>query len=508
MDRKYILGIDIGTSGCKVVLVDQNGAVCGTSSAPYPLSRPQPGWTEQDPTDWWDGCVQALQAVVQLYAPSGEDIVGIGLSGQMHSLVILDDENRVIRPAILWNDQRTQQQCDELTEKVGGLEALLGETNNMMLTGYTGGKLLWLRENEPENFQRIRHILLAKDYIRWRLTGSFATDYSDASGTGLYNVRDHSWSAALLEEMELTEEVFPAVVSSTQATGILTVQAAEACGLRSGIPVFGGGGDAVLSLLGSGLTAPGGVSVTLGTSGVVAMPLEKCIDNLEGKLQVFCGASKDRWAAIGCTLSAAGSYHWFCNVFGTYEKHMETITGLDAYQELDREASEVPAGSGSLLYYPYLVGERCPIFRSDVRAAFLGADATMGKGYFARAVMEGVAFSLRQVYELMRTSGTPPAKEVVLCGGGAKSRLWRQIFADIFDMKVRISAGAAEGSAYGAALLAGVGAGLWESIEQAAETGTCIEEIQPCEEHREVYEKKYAQYCNSAACTVIKGMED
>lgn len=500
---KYILGIDIGTSGCKVILVDQNGTVCGTSTAPYPLSRPQPGWTEQEPADWWNGCVQALRALTEQHDAAPRDIVGIGLSGQMHSLVILDRQNRMIRPAILWNDQRTQQQCDELTEEAGGLEALLGETNNMMLTGYTGGKLLWLRENEPENFRQIRRILLAKDFIRWKLTDSFATDYSDASGTGLYSVRKHRWSAALLEKLGLTEEMFPEVVGSAEATGTLTAQAAAACGLPPGIPVFGGGGDAVLSLLGSGLTAPGSVSVTLGTSGVVAMPLEKCIDNPGGKLQVFCGTSKDRWAAIGCTLSAAGSYHWFCNVFGAYEKHMEAVTGRDPYQELDRAASEVPAGSGGLLYYPYLMGERCPVFRSDVRAAFLGADATMDKGYFARAVLEGVAFSLRQVYELMCSTGTPAAKEVILCGGGAKSRLWRQIFADVFGMKVRISAGAAEGSAYGAALLAGVGAGLWESVDRAAETGTCLEEIRPCAAHREVYEKKYAQYCKLAACTVI-----
>lgn len=500
---KFILGIDIGTSGCKAILVDQNGAVCGASSASYPLSRPQPGWTEQDPKDWWNGCIQAIRSLIEQHSAQASDIVGIGLSGQMHSLVILDEEDRVIRPAILWNDQRTQQQCVEITEEVGGLDALVRETNNMMLTGYTGGKLRWLCENEPENFSRIRRILLAKDYIRWCLTGSFATDYSDASGTGLYNVRNHQWSSVLLENLGLTKEMFPEVVSSFEKTGVLTQRAAEECSLPEAIPVFGGGGDAVLSLLGSGLTSPGSISITLGTSGVVAMPLKQCVDNPNGKLQVFCSSSEDRWAAIGCTLSAAGSYHWFCNVFGTYEKHMESVTGKDAYQELDKEASKAPAGSGGLLYYPYLVGERCPVFSSNVRAAFLGADASMDRGYFARAVLEGVALSLRQVYELMCSTGTPTAKEIILCGGGAKSQLWRQIVADTFGVKVRISAGAAEGSAYGAALLAGVGAGLWESVEQAADTGTCLEEIQPCEAHREVYEKKYVQYCEMAACTTI-----
>lgn len=505
---KYLLGIDIGTSGCKAVLTDKKGVVCGSATAPYDLSRPRPGWAEQEATDWWYGCVQAIRRLTAQCTDALESIAAIGLSGQMHSLVILDGKNRVIRPAILWNDQRTQSQCDWLTSEAGGMDGLLRQTNNMMLSGYTGGKLQWLREQEPENYRRIRHVLLAKDFIRWKLTGRFATDYSDASGTGLYDVRQHRWSKLLLEKLELREEVFPEVVGSTERTGCLSTQAAAACGLPAGIPVFGGGGDAVLSLLGSGLTSPDGISITLGTSGVVAVPLKRCIDNPGGKLQVFCGTSKDRWAAIGCTLSAAGSYHWFCNVFGTYEKQMEAITGADPYQALDREAAAVPPGSGGLLYYPYLMGERCPLFRSDVRAAFLGADATMNKGYFARAVLEGVALSLRQVYELLCETGTPKAREIILGGGGAKSGLWRQIIADVFGLKVRISAGAAEGSAYGAALLAGVGIGLWQSVEKAAATASYPEEVEPREENRRLYEKKYAQYCKLAVCTEINGMED
>lgn len=448
-----------------------------------------------------------MQAVRTLLTESNimaDEIVGVGLSGQMHSLVVLDAEFHVIRPAILWNDQRTGRQCEEITQCVGGLDGLLAETNNMMLTGYSGGKLLWLRENEPENYARICHVLLAKDYIRYRLTGMLCTDYSDASGTGLFDVRRQRWSEKLLAALDIPASILPPAVSSVEKAGVVTGAAAALCGIPEGTPVFGGGGDAVLSLLVSGVTDTDRLSVTLGTSGVVASPLRHCIDNPEGMLQVFCGTSDNRWAAIGCTLAAAGSYEWFCNAFGEHERTLARQSDADAYQLLDSLAAAVPAGSGGLLFYPYLNGERCPLFRSDVRAAFLGADATMGKGYFARAVLEGVIFSLRQVYELMRMAGTASASEIIVSGGGAKSKLWRQILANVFGLPVRIASGACEGSAIGAALTAGVGFGLWRSVEDAAALCHIGKPLFPQEALASTYEAQYAQYCNYAGYTAIK----
>lgn len=493
-DKNFILGIDVGTSGCKVILVDAAGSVRTSTVEAYPLAQPHPGWAEQEPRLWWEACCVACRRVLNAGVCHSEDIAAVGLTGQMHSLVALDDTMEPIRPAILWNDQRTTAQCREIQECAGGLEELLRYTNNIMLTGYTGGKLLWLRQKEPQNFARLHMVLMPKDYLRYQLTGVMMTDVSDASGTGLFDVHHRCWATGLLEKLDLSRQMFPPVCESPDRTGYVTASAAAATGLAEGTPVCGGGGDAVLSLLSAGIAQESRLGVTLGTSGVVAAPMGNYRPNPEGKLQMFCSTTPETWAAIGCTLSAAGSYHWFCQSMGTYELLRQQQEGIDAYVLLDEQARRAPAGCGGLLYFPYLMGERCPLFDADARGAFWGIDNTMSKGHFARAVLEGVAFSLRQVYDLIRSPDSPTPECIVVCGGGAKSKLWRQILADVFQLPVCTTGGAAEGSAYGAALLAGVSCGIWRSDEDAAAQCRLLTRLDPCPERREIYEKQYSRY--------------
>lgn len=492
--KNFILGIDVGTSGCKVILADRTGSVRASAVETYPMAQPRPGWTEQEPQSWWEACRAACRQVLSAGVCGAKDIAAVGLTGQMHSMVALDEAMEVIRPAILWNDQRTTEQCQEIQDLAGELDGLLGYTNNMMLTGYTGGKLLWLREQEPENFSRLRIVLMPKDYLRYRLTGTLMTDVSDASGTGLFDVRHRRWASALLEKLALPESVFPSVCESQDITGTVTEAAAAATGLAVGTPVCGGGGDAVLSLLSAGIARDDRLCLTLGTSGVVAAPIHSYRPNPEGKLQMFCGTAPNTWAAIGCTLSAAGSYDWFCRTFGSHELLRQQQEGVNAFNLLNEQAQTVPAGCGGLLFFPYLMGERCPLFDADARGAFWGIDSTMGKGHFVRAVLEGVSYSLRQVYDLIRGTENDTPECIVVCGGGSKSVLWQQILADVFQLPVCTSGGAAEGSAYGAALLAGVAGGFWRDTEEAAEQCSLLTRLEPCPERKGTYEKQYERY--------------
>ena len=488
-----IIGLDVGTSGCKVLAMDEGGSILGSLTEEYPLYAPHPGWSEQDPEDWWQGIVRGIRKILPRIG--GRRVCAVGLCGQMHGMVALDAEGNVIRRAILWNDQRTEKQCEEITRLAGGTDALLGYTNNRMLTGFTGGKILWMKENEPENYARTKIILNPKDYIRYRLSGEAITEVSDASGTGLFDVKGRRWSSELIRKIGLRMSLFPRAVESTDRAGTVSAAAAALTGLPEGTAISGGGGDAVISTTGLGLIRPGRVGITLGTSGVVAMSLPTYMENPGGRLQVSCNNAPGTYHAMGVTLSAAGSYQWFRNAFGDYERETGKKTGRSPFALLDEAAEKTASGSDGLIFLPYLTGERAPINDPSATGAFLGITARHGKGHFARAVMEGVAYSLRQVYELILSVNRDlKPDEIVLAGGGAHSPIWRQIFADIFNLPVRTVSGSAEGGSFGAALVAGVTAGVWSGLPETVKLIRPESETLPVGAHVPVYEKQYQKY--------------
>ncbi len=493
--KRYVLGIDIGTSGTKTILVDEQGRVAAAQTIEYPMETPKPGWTQQDPADWWQATVETIRKVLSKADVPAESIAGIGLSGQMHGMVALDAENNVVRPAILWNDQRTEAQCAEITEEAGGLDALLKLTNNRMLTGYTGGKILWMREEEPENFARTRVIFNPKDYVRFMLTGEIATEVSDASGTGLFDVKERQWSGELMDKLGLDRSLFPKCYESYEVAGHVTREVAALTGLREGLPVTAGGGDAVIQTTGQGLVRQGVLGVVIGTSGVVAMGLDGYKENKGGDLQVFCNNAKHLWHAMGVTLAAGGSYHWYRDALCAGEMAEAARTGRNVYDIMGEEAEKVQPGCGGLLFLPYLQGERCPHNDSDARGVFYGLGLEHGKGAMTRAVMEGVTFSLRDVSEkIYAMDASIKPEKVILSGGGAMSPLWRQIVADVFNLPVVTVSGSGEGGAYGAALVAGVGVGIWKDLQEAC--GLLVEETctLPKAENVEIYNKVYALY--------------
>lgn len=489
-----LIGIDIGTSGCKIMAVDEHCRILKAVTEQYPCYSPKAGWSEQEPEDWWTtGVCKGLKTIAA--AVTGSRIRAVGFSGQMHGMVALDRNGHPVRRAILWNDQRTEKQCEEITECAGGLDGLLSVTDNRMLTGYTGGKILWMKENEPENYEKTKLVLNPKDYIRFRLSGRACTDVSDASGTGFFNVRERKWSFGLIEKAGLKPSLFPPAVESTSLAGRVTKEAAAETGLPEGTPLAGGGGDAVISMVGLGLIKPGRIGITLGTSGVVAMNLPAFAPNPGGMLQIFCGNEPGTYSAIGVTLSAAGSYQWFRNIFGDWEAEEAKKKNGDVFTVLDHEAAAVPAGSEGLIFLPYLTGERAPLNDPDAKGAFLGITSRHAKGHFARSVLEGVAFSLRQVYELIeRMESRNPPKEIALAGGGAKSQTWRQIFADVFHLPVRTVYGGSEGGAFGAALVAGVTGGVWKDLSKTVPLLEPQSTALPKTENSHVYESQYAKY--------------
>ena len=493
MKDRCVLGIDVGTSGCKVLAVGESGGILASDVEEYPCYAPREGWSEQDPEDWWKGVSAGLRKVAA--ALGGREVAAVGLTGQMHGMVALDRSLRVVRRAILWNDQRTDRQCGEITELAGGPEDLLAVTNNRMLTGYTGGKVLWMKENEPENYVRTEFVINPKDYIRLKLCGEICTDVSDASGTGLFCVQERRWAAGLIRRVGLDPSIFPKAAESTEITGYVTKQAAEQTGIPPGTPVGRGGGDAVISTAGLGLARPGRVGITLGTSGVVAMGLPSFLPNPGGKLQVFCGNAPGAYSAMGVTLAAAGSYQWFRNALGDYEMQRAEAEGQSAFRLLDREAASAPPCAEGLIFLPYLYGERAPIHDPGAKGAFLNFTARHGKGHFARAVLEGVAFSLRQVYDLIGCTENRNPGEIVLAGGGAVSPLWRQIFADVFNLPVCTVSGSAEAGSFGAALVAGVTAGIWGSLEDTAAAVRFRSTTSPVPENVPAYEAQYRKYC-------------
>ena len=494
--KKYLLGIDIGTSGTKTILCDSEGAVVSSKTVEYPLETPHPGWTQQNPADWWNATVETIKAVVEKSKVDVKEIAAIGLSGQMHGMVALDEQNNVIRPAILWNDQRTEKQCAKIVELAGGEEALLALTNNKMLTGYTGGKILWMKENEPENYAKTKIILNPKDYIRFLLTGVLATEVSDASGTGLFNVKERRFSTELLEKLGISRSLFPETVyESSDVAGTVTKKVAEMTGLYEGLPVMAGGGDAVIQTTGSGLVRQGVLGVVIGTSGVVAMGLDGYKVNRGGALQVFCNNAPDLWHSMGVTLSAGGSFRWYKDTLCGDEDAEAKRTGKNVYAILDDEAEKAKPGCGGLLFLPYLSGERCPHADVSARGVFFGLGLEHTKGDMTRSVMEGVTYSLRDVYERIKEMDeTIVTDKIIVSGGGATSTLWRQIVADVFDLPVVTVSGASEGGAYGAVLVAGVGAGVWKDLNDAAKVLKEETRTLPDPETTAVYEKNFRLY--------------
>lgn len=481
----FVIGIDVGTSGVKGLLVDEEGKVRDSALVEYGMSTPRSGWAEQDPDEWWRASVQAIRKLVSEAGGKSGKVLALGLTGQMHSSVFLDRDHRVIRPALLWCDQRTRAEVDEITEAVG-FERLVKLTANRALTGFTAPKVLWLRNQEPENYRRLKHLLLAKDYLRFKLTGDRATDVSDASGMLLFDVVNRCWSDELIKLLDLDPSILPACFEGPEITGRVSGSAAAETGLAAGTPVVAGGGDQAAGAVGNGVVREGPVLVTIGTSGVVFAAAEKPAVDPEARLHSFCHAAPGLWHTMGVMLSAGGSLRWL------REGLRELRPALD-YEDFEEPAKNAPPACEGLVFLPYLTGERTPHFDAFARGSFSGISLKHGIGHLVRAVMEGVAFGIKDSVRLMAAAGTR-MEVVYLSGGGAKSRLWAGIVASALGLPIkRLSVD--EGPSFGAALLALVGAGAFKSPATAAASTLSIrDEIEPDPEAAKIYEGAYDRY--------------
>ncbi len=455
-----VLGIDVGTGGTRAIVIDGHGRVVASATEEHqPFASPQIGWAEQHPEDWWRASCIAIRKAIASANLKAEEIACIGFSGQMHGAVMLDEKGSVVRPALIWCDVRTEKQCRDLTAKIGQ-ERLIQLTCNPALANFTLTKLLWVRENEPENWKRVRAVMLPKDYVRFRLIGERATDMADASGTLLLNVAHRRWSQEMLQAAEIDKRLLPSLHESPDVCGKISSKGAAESGLRAGTPVVAGAGDQAAGATGMGIVASGTVSATIGTSGVVFAATDRPALDSRGRVHTFCHAIPGRWHVMGVTQSAGLSLRWFRDTFAT------TSSGVsEFYEELTAGAAKIPAGSDGLLWTPYLMGERTPHLDSNARGALVGVTASHTRAHIVRAILEGVAFSLRDTFTLFREMNVP-VTSIRLGGGGARSPLWRQIQADVYGHAVEIVE-AEEGAAYGAALLAGVGAGFWPTVDAA-----------------------------------------
>jgi len=464
---ELFLGIDIGTSGTKTLAVSPTGKILAEATSVYDVFHPKPLWSEQDPEDWWRATVQTVRAVMKKTKAKAADVKAIGLSGQMHGSVFLDRQGRVIRRAILWNDQRTAAECQEIETRAGGRRRLIKMVANPALTGFTAPKILWLRNHEPRHFERLAKVLLPKDEIRRRLTGEFATDVSDASGMLLLDVAKRNWSRTLLSKLELDAQLLARPYESEEVTGQLTRQAAGALGLTTNCVVVGGAGDCAAGAVGNGIVRRGVLSTSLGTSGVMFVHSDKVAIDPEGRLHTFCHAVRNKWHMMGVSLSAGGALQWFRNQLCAAEMAKARRGGGDLYDRLTEEAAAVPPGSEGLFFLPYLAGERTPHADPDARGCLVGLTLKHTRGHIVRAILEGVTYALRDSFEIIKQLGVP-VRQIRASGGGSKSKLWRQIQADTFGQKV-VSMTADEGPAFGVALLAAVGAGAFANIQEACD---------------------------------------
>jgi xylulokinase len=466
-----VLGIDVGTSGSRALLLGEDGRLLGSTTADHAaFQSPQAAWAEQDPEDWWRASQQAVRSLLATTRTSAESISAIGLSGQMHGAVLLDEAGAVVRPAIIWCDQRTEQECRWLDREVGAAR-LLELTANPALTNFTLTKLLWVRTHEPALWSRVRHVLLPKDYVRYRLSGEFAIDVADASGTLMLDVVGRKWSQEIMDAVGIDPAVLPRLFESPEVCARVSDGGAAATGLRVGTPIVAGAGDQAAGAVGMGITRPGTVSATLGTSGVVFAATDRPFLDPGGRLHTFCHAIPGRWHVMGVTQAAGLSLRWLRDQYGM------AGSGDRGYEEMVTEASAVPPGAEGVLWAPYLMGERTPHLDPNVRAALVGVAASHTRGHVVRAVLEGVAFSLRDSFTIFSELGLPVGK-IRLGGGGARSAVWRQIQADVYGQDVETVA-TEEGAGYGAALLAGVGAGFWRSVDEACDAVVRTAQVTP-----------------------------
>lgn len=488
-----LLGIDIGTSGTKTLICDEDGQVLAAAVAEHAISSPKPGWSEQDPRDWWSATMTATKSVLKKAKAKPTEIGGIGLSGQMHGSVFLGDGDKPLRPALLWNDQRTAEQCAEIESKAGGRTALIELVANPALTGFTAPKILWVRQHEPKVYAKTKHILLPKDYIRYLLTGEYATEVSDASGTLLLDVVNRGWSDKLLGLLAIDKALLPRLHESPEITGTLTAQAARSLGLRMGIPVVGGAGDQAAGAVGNGIVNAGIVSATLGTSGVVFAHSDIPTRDPQGRVHTMCHAVPGKWCVFGCMLSAGGSFQWYRNTLGDVEVAAAKKRKVDPYELLVTEARQAPAGSEGLFFLPYLTGERCPHPDPNARGGWIGITARTTRAMLIRSLLEGVTYGMRDALEIMKQMSIP-VREIRASGGGARSDFWRHLQADIYQTPLVLT-NAAEGPAYGVALLAGVGTGVWRSVEEACKSSIqTTARITPSKKSSAIYNRHYQIY--------------
>ena len=480
---RYFLGVDVSTTATKALLVDEQGALAGAAASPHTLQTPKPLWSEQDPREWWRATAGAIQKVLKETRIKAESIASIGLTGQMHGLVLLDQAGQVLRPAILWNDGRTQVQCDEIHSRIGK-ERLIAITGNMALTGFTAPKILWVQQHEPGIYKKASHVLLPKDYIRYCLTGEYAMDKADGSGTILFDLKARSWSSEVLSVLGIDPSWMPPTFEGPQFTGKVTPQAAAATGLKVGTPVAAGGGDQAAQAVGVGAVEPGIIALTVGTSGVVFATTPSALFEPQGRMHAFCHAVPGMWHLMGVMLSAAGSLQWYRDTL---------CTGM-SFDELTKEAGSTPAGSEGLQFLPYLSGERTPHPDPLARGAWIGLTLRHSRGHLTRAVLEGVAYGLKDSFTLIQNAGLGEIRQVRGSGGGMKGVLWRQILASVLEAEL-VTVNTTEGAAYGAALLAGVGAGAWQDVPTAcAATVKVTGSTQPDPAQVESYHPGYRLY--------------
>lgn len=490
----YTMGIDIGTSGTKTIIINRNGDVIASHTIEYPLHQPKNGYAEQNPTDWYNAVIGTMKISLEKSGISPDDLKGIGLSGQMHGLVMLDEKSEVIRPAIIWCDGRASAECDEITHLVGE-QRLLEITANPAIAGFTAAKIMWVKKHEPENYARCKKILLPKDYIRYMLTSEFATEVSDASGMQLLDIKNRCWSDEVLEKLNISKSMLAKVHESPEVTGETTQAIQKLTGVKAGTIVVGGAGDNAAAAVGTGIVSDGKAFTTIGTSGVLFAHTSSMKLDPMGRVHTFCCAVPNEWHVMGVTQGAGLSMQWFRNNFCTDEIKSASEKGIDSYKLLDKMADSIGIGADKLIYLPYLMGERTPHLDTNARGVFFGISAIHTKSHFIRAVLEGVSCSLRDCKEVLKELDID-CDSMMICGGGAKSSLWKQILADLYQTDVIVPK-SSEGASLGVAILALVGAGEYSSVQQA-----CSEIIKGSDvtahnrESSVEYNRVYDMYCS------------